>query len=217
MLPVELELARQLGSFLAQFHHASKSIPAETVRRLAPLSTVVNGGIHEYLVKLTRNTLSKLQGVTEEEKEEIAGRVERSLRDDTGESSGGCLGMVDFWPGSVIVSADWRTCGLIDWEYFGRSNEGSELGMFLAHFHIATLKPDISPEAAERLGNFISIMCEAYCQAAPSVVASPGFKKRLLMSYGREMITGARVSRPSSARTASRVLRSWAEKMGKDG
>jgi hypothetical protein len=130
MLPVELELARQLGSFLAQFHHASKSIPAETVRHLAPLSTVVNGGIHEYLVKLTRDTLSELQGVTEEEKEEIAGRVERSLPDDTDESSGGCLGMVDFWPGSVIVSADWRTCGLIDWEYFGRSNEGSELGMF---------------------------------------------------------------------------------------
>jgi hypothetical protein len=75
----------------------------------------------------------------------------------------------------------------------------------VAHFHIATLKPDISPEAAERLGNFISIMCEAYCQAAPSVVASPGFKKRLLTSYGREMITGASMYRYLDEESSHRV------------
>lgn len=60
----------------------------------------------------------------------------------------------------------------------------------VAHFHIATLKPTISLESVERLGNFIGTMCEAYGQAAPSVVANPGFKKCLLMSYGRVMLTG---------------------------
>lgn len=129
-LSAKVELARQLGSFLAQFHHASKSISAETIQRLTPMSTTVNREILEYLVKAARDALSDLPGVSREEKEEIAGGVERALREDTDKAGGGCLGMVDFWPGNVVVSADWRTCGLIDWEYFGRSNEGRELGMF---------------------------------------------------------------------------------------
>ena len=75
----------------------------------------------------------------------------------------------------------------------------------VAHFHIATLKPGISPETAERLGNFIGAMCEAYGQTSPSVVASPGFKKRLLMSYGREMITGVSMYRYLDEESSHRV------------
>lgn len=60
----------------------------------------------------------------------------------------------------------------------------------VAHFHIAMLKPSAFNESVEKLGDFLSAMCQAYSQTTPSVVQTVTFKRRLLLSYGREMITG---------------------------
>ena len=38
-----------------------------------------------------------------------------------------CFGMVDLWPGSILVGDSFL--GLVDWEYAGKSSAGSELGM----------------------------------------------------------------------------------------
>lgn len=151
-LPGYEEIAKQLGSFLAEFHRASKTIPVETVERLTVLSNVATGGIMAYLVNLARDALRDLPGPDDEEREELMRRLEHSLQDGEevrqrdgkfamaalqnepmAEDSCGetpCLGMVDFWPGSVIVDAKWGVCGLIDWDYFGVSDEAKELGMF---------------------------------------------------------------------------------------
>jgi len=36
--------------------------------------------------------------------------------------------MVDLWPGNILIDSDGNV-GLVDWEYFGLSSAGSEIGM----------------------------------------------------------------------------------------
>ncbi|KAF6741775.1 kinase-like domain-containing protein [Ephemerocybe angulata] len=184
------ELAAQLGSFLAEFYQGSKTIPGELFDRLTVESDTVVGGILQYLVNATRIALEEVPGVDEDEKTELVGRVENALYDIRNVPKRRCLGMVDFWPGSVLVDANWETFGLIDWEYFGKSDEASELGMFLAHFHLTILKPSISKASVSRLGNFVATMFEHYNRSSGSQQPQAPFQRRLLLSYGREMVYG---------------------------
>ncbi|RXW19855.1 hypothetical protein EST38_g5998 [Candolleomyces aberdarensis] len=223
------ELATQLGSFLVEFYQASKTLPAELVDRLIALSNVYTSGTFEYLVNSTRDALDGAPGIDEKEKEELVKRVEASLTDkqmrkarqraekvalgivhgdsiQTDDEENPCLGMVDFWPGSVLVNPDWNKCGLIDWEYFGMSDEASELGMFLAHIHITKFKPSTSPEGQERLGKFMSALFQAYSRHSPSNARSKGFQRRFLISHGRELVNGIGMYKDLGAKGSQNVM-----------
>ncbi|KAJ2924185.1 hypothetical protein H1R20_g12909, partial [Candolleomyces eurysporus] len=223
------ELATQLGSFLAEFYQASKTLPAELVDRLISLSNVYTSGTFEYLVNSTRDSLEGAPGIDEKEKEELVKRVEASLTDkqmrkarqraekvalgivhgdsiQTDDEENPCLGMVDFWPGSVLVNLDWNKCGLIDWEYFGMSDEASELGMFLAHIHITKFKPSTSPGGQERLGKFMSALFQAYSHHSPSKARSKGFQRRFLISHGRELVNGIGMYQDLGAKGSQNVM-----------
>ncbi|KAJ2921806.1 hypothetical protein H1R20_g15282, partial [Candolleomyces eurysporus] len=205
------ELATQLGSFLAEFYQASSMLPAEL-----------------YLVNSARDALNGAPGIDEKEKEELAKSVEASLADSqmkarqqaekvalgivdsdliqTDDEENPCLGMVDFWPGNVLVNPDWNKCGLIDWEYFGMSDEASELGMFLAHIHITKFKPSTSPGGQERLGKFMSALFQAYSRHSPSKARSKGFQRRFLISHGRELFNGIGMHKDLGAKGSQNVM-----------
>ncbi|KAJ7460872.1 hypothetical protein B0H11DRAFT_2241858 [Mycena galericulata] len=77
-----------------------------------------------------------------------------------------CLGMVDFWPGSIIIGPG-NSQGLVDWEYFGLSTPGAEIGMFVAHLHLIILNSKTSTEVREPCAH----------------------SRQALVAYGREMVT----------------------------
>jgi len=132
------KIASDLGAFLAKLYSATSNPPEPLVSYLAALSGPSE--IHEYLAKMVLDNLLRSEaGVSNSEARALADRVRSGLQESSnlvGEEM--CLGMVDFWPGSVLINAGDSDkdgdgspgCGLVDWEYFGPSNAASELGMF---------------------------------------------------------------------------------------
>ncbi|KAJ7491142.1 kinase-like domain-containing protein [Mycena latifolia] len=96
-----------------------------------------------------------------------------------------CLGMVDFWPGSILIGPN-GSCGLVDWEYFGLSTPGAEIGMLVAHLHLTMSYGSSTQEVREVVRSFISVFLESYGNQIPLV--SPYFKRQALVAYGREMV-----------------------------
>ncbi|KAJ7822677.1 kinase-like domain-containing protein [Mycena leptocephala] len=94
-----------------------------------------------------------------------------------------CLGMVDFWPGSILISPD-RSYGLVDWEYFGMSTPGAEMGMLVAHLHLLIAQSESVVSHATH--TFISVFLDSYGTHVPP--ASDYFKRQALIAYGREMV-----------------------------
>ncbi|KAJ7494489.1 kinase-like domain-containing protein [Mycena galericulata] len=97
-----------------------------------------------------------------------------------------CLGMVDFWPGSIIIGTG-NSQGLIDWEYFGLSTPGAEIDMFAAHLHLIILNSKTTPEVREAVRTFVSVFLDSYATCVPP--PSLYFRRQALVAYGREMVT----------------------------
>ena len=159
-----------------------------------------------YLANMTADIL-RAEGISDASI--LAKRVWRGLIEEPEREP--CLGMVDFWPESVLIGKDEDTrCGLVDWEYFGVSSASSELGMFrkysfnngktrqltiyitVAHLHFHMLN-STSPAIKERITSFSTSMLNSYSSSHPAVplwAPSANFKRRLLLSHGRELING---------------------------
>ena len=75
------------------------------------------------LASVTKKVLEKAGNM---DADGLAERVSKDLKSNR--SVEPCLGMVDFWPGNILINSQ-GDCALVDWEYFGRSAASSELGM----------------------------------------------------------------------------------------
>lgn len=114
------QIATALGEFLAELFLATRNPSAETLSHVSPDSSAE---AHSLLISAVRKVLT---GADMSDAEQLAARVECSLQN--GNTVEPCLGMVDFWPGSILINAH-GNCGLVDWEYFGLSSASGELGM----------------------------------------------------------------------------------------
>ena len=140
--------------------------------------------------------------------EELSMRI---LRCAKGKIQDPCLGMVDFWPESILIDPEGNT-GLVDWEYFGVTTAGSELGMFrmhssnflsmlclsvetllslntVAHLHIILLNDRLSPTSKETTRLFVRKFLQAWRTSHPTSL-SLDFKYTFLISHGRELVNG---------------------------
>ncbi|TFK28648.1 hypothetical protein FA15DRAFT_665097 [Coprinopsis marcescibilis] len=198
-------VGKQLGSFLAEFFDATRGLSESVVAEMESLSKEYTGGAWDGSVDMLKRILEENGiGDAEElgevvrrdfEETKLTGRAGGDLgseHKEANQSEDECLGMVDFWPGSVIVDPDVSVCGLVDWEYFGRSRESSELGMFVAHVHIVGALPTSSEEGSRRLQDFASGILRGYGgkKAALSTRGPTdiGFQRKFFVSYARELI-----------------------------
>jgi hypothetical protein len=114
-------IAMTLGEFLAKFFLSTRNPSAETLSLFTVPSSTTNTLSH--LVSTMKNVLATA-GVIDAGT--LTGRVDQALRNSGTVEP--CLGMVELWPGSILINAH-EICGLVDWEFFGLSGAGSELGM----------------------------------------------------------------------------------------
>lgn len=126
-------IAAHLGEFFSEFFSATRD-PSDDI--LPP--SIHNAETYLYLASVTKKVLTEA-GHTDPER--FAERVSEGLK-STGNVEP-CLGMVDLWPGSILIDSR-NDCGLVDWEYFGRSTASREIGMLgaiiLPIFHIGLLR-----------------------------------------------------------------------------
>jgi aminoglycoside phosphotransferase (APT) family kinase protein len=116
------------------------------------------------------------------------------------------LSMGDVWPGSVLLGSNGGNkirLALVDWEFFGATHPGAEIGALASHLHSHELEGahstqnwDISP-GRKRLVTTRSEACgvavvEAYMTTAgPGITRTPTFRRRVLCAYGRESLNAA--------------------------
>jgi len=117
-------LASKLAAFLANLYGCTKSTALFVTAQEEEKGERGDAALNAYFSEsvrtiLTAHAIEDIEGLME--------RVEESLY--SRDKEGPCLGMVDFWPGNILVR-ERGGCGVIDWEYFGVSSAASELGMF---------------------------------------------------------------------------------------
>lgn len=114
-------IAAQLGEFLFEFFLATSDPPDDILPAISDATHTQE--TYSFLSSVTKKVLSS---VGNPDAERLAERVGEGLKSNGTVEP--CLGMVDLWPGSILIDSR-GDCGLVDWEYFGRSTAGSELGM----------------------------------------------------------------------------------------
>ncbi|KAJ7069582.1 kinase-like domain-containing protein [Mycena amicta] len=180
-------IASSLGQFVTRFWEATASPAPETIALFRRRSE----GPAVFLSTTALKIMSE-RGI--EDAEALSARIRVGIATETTEA---CLGMVDFWPGSILIGSD-GTLGLVDWEYFGVSTPGAEIGMLglhfiqatawsnqyiAAHLHILTASTSTEEAAIAATRTFIA----AFDAAGPG--ASVYLKRQALIAYGREMVT----------------------------
>ncbi|KAJ3181677.1 hypothetical protein HDU87_000695 [Geranomyces variabilis] len=96
-----------------------------------------------------------------------------------------CLGIADLWMGSVLLGKDGEVA-LCDWEFFGQSDAGAELGMLLGSIRSFTLTASTPPSARIAASSFVVSLLASYT-SFDSAEHNPGFLRRLLLAYVREV------------------------------
>ncbi|KAJ3168024.1 hypothetical protein HDU88_001972 [Geranomyces variabilis] len=96
-----------------------------------------------------------------------------------------CLGIADLWMGSVLLGKD-GDVALCDWEFFGQSDAGAELGMLLGSVRSLTLTASTPPSARVAAFAFVSSLLNSY-MSFESATQKPNFLRRLLLAYVREL------------------------------
>ncbi|KIO15803.1 hypothetical protein M407DRAFT_34598 [Tulasnella calospora MUT 4182] len=99
-----------------------------------------------------------------------------------------CLGMVDLWSGNTLISADGELC-LLDWEDFGLSDPGCELGMYVGHLHLCLFLEEAPAQIWTAVQAFVAKLASTYFLAYPGAMSNH-FKRRFLVTHGRELIVG---------------------------
>ncbi|KAF7359172.1 Kinase-like domain-containing protein [Mycena sanguinolenta] len=172
------EIATMLGAFISQFWQ-KMARPAPKTIALFARQNEQDDPVH-FLSSTALKVMSS-HGVPDAE---ILGeRIRTTMQ--TKHDREICLGMVDFWPGSILIFPD-GSCGLVDWEYFGPSTPGAEIGMLVAHLHLLIAKSRNEPEVCNAVRTFIWTFLDSYGAHVPPTSAY--FKRQALVAYGREMI-----------------------------
>ncbi|KAG8953287.1 hypothetical protein FRC04_002697 [Tulasnella sp. 424] len=176
-------LGRMLGCFFGGLFMATKNPSKEITRSLADSRHLL-----EFLTSQTERVVIDLPDGINSESTALLGRMRSALDSDVNQEQ--CLGMVDLWPGSVLID-DNGECGLVDWEHFGVTDPGSDLGMFAGHLHLLVLHDGAPEGTAERTTTFISTFASSYFEAHPGISAR--FERRFLIAHGRSLICGTNV------------------------
>ncbi|KAG8954831.1 hypothetical protein FRC00_005659, partial [Tulasnella sp. 408] len=174
------ELGVELGRFFGRLFVATRNPTAETVGSLSDSRHLLG-----FLTAEAERVLSQSAKEEYPETKSLMERMQNAL--DERSNLEPCLGMIDFWPGSILISKNGE-CSLVDWEYFGLTNAGTELGMFVGHFHFLVLNDQASNEAILTTKAFISSFASEYFKAAPDI--SDHFERKFLIAYGRSLIGG---------------------------
>ncbi|KAJ7118880.1 kinase-like domain-containing protein [Mycena epipterygia] len=173
------EIAATLGTFIARFWRITAHPAPEAA---AAFARPDDGGDPVYFLAST--ALRVMSQCSVPDAEILSARVGTAMQ--AKDKLEPCLGMVDFWPGSILIGPD-GSRGLVDWEYFGLSTPGAEIGMLVAHLHLIILGSRTVPEVCEAVRTFISVFLDSYGTHMPE--ASPYFKRQVMVAYGREMVT----------------------------
>ncbi|KAF7353757.1 APH domain-containing protein [Mycena venus] len=174
-----LEVAATLGTFISDLWKITAHPTPETIALFTRPIEQDNPVI--FLASTALQVMSS-RGVSDAEV--LSDRVRTTMQ--TKEKLEPCLSMVDFWPGSILIGPD-GSCGLVDWEYFGPSTPGAEIGMLVAHLHLIIAQSGSKPDVCDTTRTFISAFLDSYGAHAPP--ASTYFKRQALIAYGREMVT----------------------------
>ena len=114
-----LHSATVLGNFLADLHCSTRGASENMFQ---PFYNEEGSRAIQELIASMPGKLLKAEAIPDAE------TLGRSVEQDmVSEKQEWCFGMVDLWPGSVLIGEDF--VGLVDWEYAGKSSAGSELGM----------------------------------------------------------------------------------------
>ncbi|KAJ7168411.1 kinase-like domain-containing protein [Mycena crocata] len=169
------QIAATLGAFIARFWEVTAHPDSATTGLFTRPDEQENP---VYFLTTTALTVMSQHGVSDAEI--LSARVGSTMQ--AKEKLEPCLGMVDFWPGSILIALD-GSRGLVDWGYFGLSTPGAEIGMLVAHLHLLVSQT----RGCEAARTFIASFLDSYGAHAPPV--SPYFKRQALIAYGREMVT----------------------------
>ena len=127
-LPEDVErIAKDLGRFLGEFVITTSK---PSVEFLSLLQLPCNSDlIHQF----DGHVVNTLKGVLQDvpDVDVLTKRVEDAARDFRKTDS--CLGMVDLWQKNIVIDSDKNIC-LLDWEQFGWSNAGCEMGLLGVFF-----------------------------------------------------------------------------------
>ncbi|KAJ7042101.1 kinase-like domain-containing protein [Mycena alexandri] len=115
------EIAVTLGTFAARLWEITAHPAPETLALFA--HTDGEGAPVDFLVSVALGVMVK-GGVPDAEV--LSARIRTAM--EAKEKFEPCLSMVDFWPESFLIGVD-ESLGLVDWEYFGLSTPGAEIGM----------------------------------------------------------------------------------------
>ncbi|KAJ7671006.1 kinase-like domain-containing protein [Mycena rosella] len=174
------EIAVTLGNFFAQFWKITAYPTPETI---IAFSRPDDQDDPVYYLASTALRVMLQRGVPDAEI--LGARIRATMQ--VKDKLEPCPGMVDFWPGSILIGFD-GSRGLVDWEYFGISTSGAEIGMLVAHLDLIILYGSSTQESCEAIRSFISVFLDsAYDTHVPPV--SSYFKRQAMIAYGREMIT----------------------------
>ncbi|KAG8931659.1 hypothetical protein FRC01_000994 [Tulasnella sp. 417] len=176
-------LGTTLGRFFGGLFNNTKNPSSDTTRSLADSRHLM-----EFLTSQTERVVDELPGGVTPEIAALLGRMRSALDRESHPEQ--CLGMVDLWPGSVLID-DNGECGLVDWEHFGLTDPGTDLGMFVGHLHLLTLHDGAPEGAAASTTTFISTFASSYFEANPGISAY--FERRFLIAHGRSLICGTNV------------------------
>jgi len=120
------EFATVLGEFMSELFQATANPPDYWV---AQANSPESLSLYNYLTGMVLQIFREVENMTKAEALLLSERAENALLTKA-EAEDICLGMVDFWPGNILVEpGQFGRCGLIDWEYFGLTSASSELGM----------------------------------------------------------------------------------------
>jgi len=110
-----------LGKFLADLYSSTRDSSGQLAHLFENQESSATIG---ELISSISEKLLKAYGVADAE---VLGGAIRDGFSPHKSESGSCFGMVDLWPGSILIGTDF--VGLVDWEYSGVSSPGGELGM----------------------------------------------------------------------------------------
>ncbi|KAJ7272948.1 kinase-like domain-containing protein, partial [Mycena rebaudengoi] len=175
------DIASTLGTFIARFWAATANPTPET---LAPFARLAEdqGDPAIFLASTARRVMDQYNVP---DAEVLAARVAAGMQPHNKREP--CLSMVDFWPGSILVNADGAGYGLVDWEYFGLSTPGSEIGMLVAHLHLIMLNSNSSADVSDTVRLFVGVFLNACLDNMLDY--SPYLKRQALVAHGRELVT----------------------------
>ncbi|KAG9006650.1 hypothetical protein FRB90_009799 [Tulasnella sp. 427] len=176
------DLAESLGTFIIGLYSATQNPGSEITSALAD---------SQHLMEfLTLDSARIVQEVSSDWQKDPADtqllldRLRDVLSPDTNQDR--CLGMVDFWPGNTPVLLTGEL-GLIDWEHFGLSDPGCELGLYVGHLHLCLLWDEPSREVTAAVQKAVAKLATAYLATYAGTVTNH-FKRRFIIAHGRELI-----------------------------